>query len=165
MKPVQHQLIFCLIVALEATAQQAPSVKLTSLKAESTRLICSGPDTSTDITIKISFTGKTDLSDKSALISLAGYSTIPFMNTIYLDQNIQRVSLKRPSALVKYRAFCGPKTVTGSEKFAATILRASEGISYQSNDLSFIVIESVAKPTSQQPERDNGQPSPKTPQR
>ena len=165
MKPGQHQLIFCLIVALEATAQQVPSVKLTSLKAESTRLICGGPKASTDIIIGISFTGKADLTDKSAVVSLSGYFTVPGRNRIYLDQTIQRINLKSPLNLLKYHAFCGPNTVSGSEKFAATIIRASEGISFQSNDLSFIVIESVAKPTSQHPKREEEQPPPKTPQR
>ncbi len=165
MRPGQYQLIFCLIVALEATAQQAPSVKLTSLKAESTRLICGAPEASTDITLKISFTGKADLADKSALVNLSGYVTVPGRNQVYLDQNIQRINLKSPLTLVKYHAFCGPNTVSGSETFAATILRASEGISFDRDDRSYIVIESVAEPTSQHPKREEEQPPPKTPQR
>ncbi len=158
-------ILFALLFLGYDGTEVLPAVKLTSLKADSTRLICGGPEASTDITLKISLTDKADLADKSALVNLSGYVTVPGRNQVYLDKNIKRINLKRPSTLVKYHASCGPETVTGSEKFAATILWASEGISFDRDDRSYIVIESVAEPTSQHPKREEEQPPPKPPQR
>ena len=133
-------------------AENGSIVTIKGLTATSTRLVCDEKTASTSVTVELLVTGPIDRADKFATVSLNGYITNLPSNSLEIDQVVKKVSLRSLPALVKYKIACSPGTISGSETFAAAILRASDGLSFDVGPSKFVEIQTVGKPTSQHPE-------------
>ena len=80
------------------------------------------------------------------ITDLAFQTNLP-RNSLEIDQIVKKVSLRSLPALVKYKIACSPGTISGSETFAAAILRASDGLSFDVGPSKFVEIQTVGKLT------------------